>query len=159
MELSSGQRGPCSTGLGTNMYQCTADVAVRGYVLLRRLFLKILSMNLPMISWWMIYEPTCPHHAECSAVFDQKWHDPHAPSSLFTRSGPKWLLFSSASPGEKKSSKENILPCKRGKTKNGRSTKRQQNWVQNCFEQWEKHLDPCIATNVEYFKSDWSLIM
>ena len=24
---------------------------------------------------------TGPHHTECSAVFDQKWHDPGAPPS------------------------------------------------------------------------------
>ena len=35
---------------------------------------------------WVIYENTCPQWSERSAVFDQKWHDPHAPPSLFTRS-------------------------------------------------------------------------
>ena len=31
----------------------------------------------------MIYEHTYPHYTECSAVFDQKWHDlvPHPPYS------------------------------------------------------------------------------
>ena len=27
----------------------------------------------------------------------------------------------------------------------------------NCFEQWKKQLDRCIASNGEYFEGDWSL--
>ena len=42
------------------------------------------SSNTLPISWWVIYEHTCPHHTECSAVFDQKQHDPSAPPSPFT---------------------------------------------------------------------------
>ena len=34
-----------------------------------------------------------PTPAECSAVFDQKWCDPHAPPSLFIQSRPKQLFF------------------------------------------------------------------
>ena len=49
-------------------------------------------MHLP-ISWWVIYECTRPHHAECSAVFDQNQHGPHVPPSLFTQSHPEWLFF------------------------------------------------------------------
>ena len=26
---------------------------------------------------------------------------------------------------------------------------------QNCFEQWKKCLDRCIASNGEYFEGDW----
>ena len=29
----------------------------------------------------------------------------------------------------------------------------------NCFEQWKKHLNMCIAANGEYFESDWTLNM
>ena len=29
----------------------------------------------------------------------------------------------------------------------------------NCFEQWKKRLNRCIASNGEYFESDWSLNM
>ena len=45
-------------------------------------FLKTISRHLP-ISWWVIYKCTCPHHTECSAVFEQRWHDPvpHLPDS------------------------------------------------------------------------------
>ena len=34
----------------------------------------------------MIYKRTCPHQAECSAIFDQELHDSYAPPSLFTQS-------------------------------------------------------------------------
>ena len=29
----------------------------------------------------------------------------------------------------------------------------------NCFEQWKKCLNRCIASNGEYFEGDWSLNM
>ena len=29
----------------------------------------------------------------------------------------------------------------------------------NCFEQWKKHLNRCIASNEEYFEGDWTLNM
>ena len=29
----------------------------------------------------------------------------------------------------------------------------------NCFEQWKKHLNRCIASNGEYFEGDWCLKM
>ena len=63
------------------------------------------SVCLP-ISWWVIYKRICPHHAECSVVFNQKLHDPHAPSPLFTWSCPE-KLFYVCFPGWKKSSKGN----------------------------------------------------
>ena len=69
--------------------------------------LKILSTCLA-ISWWMIYEHTCLHCAECSTVSDQKQHDLHTPPSLFTQSCPKWPFFL-VSLYEKKSSKGNVL--------------------------------------------------
>ena len=52
-----------------------------------------LSTHFP-ISCWVIYECTCPHCAECSVVFDQKWCGPYAPPSLFTQSHPEqFFLF------------------------------------------------------------------
>ena len=81
-------------------------------------FLKTLSTWLPM-SWWVSYERTCPYCAECSAVFDQKWHNPQAPPSLFTRSLPEWLFVSL---DEESPQREMFCLCKRGKTKNGRNT-------------------------------------
>ena len=29
----------------------------------------------------------------------------------------------------------------------------------NCFEQWDKHLNRCIVSNGEYFEGGWSLNM
>ena len=31
--------------------------------------------------------------------------------------------------------------------------------LKNCFEQWKKGLDRCIASNGEYCKGDWHLNM
>ena len=69
-----------------------AGIVVRGCIWLQWIFFLRLSMRLP-ISWWVIYERTCPHHTECSAVFDPKQHDPHAPPSLFTLSHPNLIPF------------------------------------------------------------------
>ena len=33
------------------------------------------------------------------------------------------------------------------------------NEFKNCFEQWEKYLNRCIAWNGEYFEGDWSVSM
>ena len=72
------------------------------------------SMHLP-VSWWVICEHTCPHHTESSAVFDQKWHDPSIPPSLFTLCLPKWLFFF---PLVKKSpQRKAFCQCRRGETK------------------------------------------
>ena len=46
-----------------------ADIVVRSCIQVQWIFLKSLSPCLP-ISWWVIYEHTCPHHTECSVVFD-----------------------------------------------------------------------------------------
>ena len=50
---------------------------------------------------------TCPHHAEYSLVFDQKWHDPCAPPQYSPNVTPKDYFF--CFPGWKKSSKGIIL--------------------------------------------------
>ena len=109
-------------------------------------FLKTLSTHWP-ISWWVIYKHTCPQCVECSAVFDQKQHDPHAPPSLFTRSVPKWLYFVPLD--FKKSSKENVLPMwKRWKKKTAEALKGIKiDKFRNCFEPWEKHLHRCVVLN------------
>ena len=51
---------------------------------------------------------TCPHHAECSAVFDQKRHDLHASPPYLPNLAPS--NFFCCFPGWKTSSKGNILP-------------------------------------------------
>ena len=124
--------GECSRNLCVSVYQLALlGEAVFGF---SEFFILEDSNHLPIL-WWATYERTCPHHAECSAVFDQKWHDPcaHPSYSLnFTRRSNSFLLLF---PWMKKnSSKGNVLPKWRGETKNGRSTKRHQNqWVQKLF--------------------------
>ena len=104
-ELSSGGQAPCSTGF--LLGECSRNPSVSMYQLVvvweaafsfSELFLKTLSTLLP-ISWWVIYEHTCPHHTECWAVFDQNWHEPCVPHFLFTQSCPERLFF--ISPDEK----------------------------------------------------------
>ena len=98
-------------------------------------FLKTLSFHFP-ISWWVIYEHTCLYHAECSAVFDQKWYDLHVLLFLFTQSHPKQLYFYFS--GWKSPQREMFGHVEEMKQKNGRSTKKHQNWqVQKLFEQWK----------------------
>ena len=106
-------------------------------------FLKILSQHLP-ISQWLIYEHTCPHHAECSAVFDQKMtpmpHTPYAPDLT-----PSDSFFF---PQMKKSSKGNILPMwkRQNKTKTVEALKGLKiDKFKNCSEQWEKSLGRCVC--------------
>ena len=118
-----------------SVYQLALWEAAFGF---SELFWKTLSMYLP-ISWGVIYERTCPHHAECPAVLDQKRHDPCALPSLFTCSCPKQFFF--VSPDGKSPQKEMFCWCGTGKTKNSRSTKRHQNWwVQKLFW-WEEKME------------------
>ena len=165
MELSSGGQISCSTGfprqmsvLGTCLYQCTTGVVVRGCIQLQWIFWNTVSIHLS-ISWWVIYERTCPHHTECSAVFDQKQHDPHAHPSYSPNFAPRdfFCLF----PLMKKPSKGNVLQML--KKRNKKMTKALKgikiNEFKNCFEEWGKRLARCIASNGEYFEGDWSLNM
>ena len=85
----------------------------------------------------MIYEHTCPQCTECSAVFDQKRHDPHAPPSLFTRSHSKQLPF--VSPEEKHPRKKTFANVEVVKQKTAETVKGIKiNKFKNSFEQWEK---------------------
>ena len=143
--------------LGNHLYQCTS------WHCCERLHLASVNFSedsFNAFAHFMMgdYKCTCQHHAECSSVFDQKQHDPYAPPSLFTQFYIKWLFLF---PWMKKSPQREMFHwCRRGETKNGRSTKQHQNqWVQNCFEQWDKSLDRCAASNGEYTVGDWSLNM
>ena len=91
LELSSGGRAPCGTSclysvsvLGPHLYHCTSWWWCKRLCLASVIFFfKILSTHLS-ISWWMIYEHTCPYHAEYLAVFDKKTGMipvPHPPNS------------------------------------------------------------------------------
>ena len=139
LELSSGGQAPCSTYRLPLLGECSRNpsVSVCQLALLweavfsfSELFWK--TLHAFAISWWVIYEHICPHCAECSAVFVQKWHDTRAPPSLFTPFYPEWLFFVSLV--EKSPQRETFCQCGRGETKNSRSTKRHQNrQVQKLF--------------------------
>ena len=74
------------------------------------------------------------HRAECSAVFDQKDHNPGAPPFLFTQLCPTEQFFLFVSTDEKRPQSETFCQCGRSETKNGRSTKRHQSsQVQKLF--------------------------
>ena len=87
----------------------------------------------------MIYEPTCPHHAECTAVFDQKQHDPHVPPSLFTESYSKGH-FIFVSPDEESPQREMFCQCERGETKKMTEALKaiKIDEFRNCLEQLKK---------------------
>ena len=143
--------------LGTHLYQCNSWRLLWEVVLtFSEFFLKSLSAGLP-ISQWMIYKHSCLHSTECSAVFDQKWHDPCAPPFLFTWSHPKWLFFCFT--GWKKSSKGNILPMwDRWNKKMAEALKGIRiDKFQTALSGGKKCLGRCIASDGEYFEGDWSL--
>ena len=85
----------------------------------------------------MIYECICLHHAECSA-FDQKWHDPRAPPSLFTQSHPleTFSLFPLMKKVLKKKSFADVEEVKQKMAEARTGIKNDK--FQNCFEQWKK---------------------
>ena len=163
-ELSSGGQalvvqasliGQCSRNLSVSVHQLVLLwVAAFSF---SEFFLED-SVSLP-ISWWVIYEHTGPHHAEWSAVFDQKRMTLVTPPSLFTQDHPEQPFFCLFPLDEKSPQREMFCRCERGKTKNSRSFKRHQNQqVQKRF--WavrKKGLDMCIASNGECFEGDWSL--
>ena len=95
-------------------------------------------MHLP-ISWWVIYEHTCLHHTECSAVFDQKWHDPHALPSLFTWAHPEQLFF--VSQDEKVLKGKRFANVEEVKQKMAEALKGiKTDKLKNFFEQWKNVL-------------------
>ena len=133
-----------------------AVVVVRGCVQLQWIFFED-STPLP-ISWWVIYECTCPHRTEYSAVFGPKRHDSYAPPSLFTQSSSD-RLFVCLFPQMKQSLKgKHVADVEEVKQKNGKSTKRHQNrQVQRLFWVVGKRLDLCIVLNGEYPEGGWRL--
>ena len=100
---------------------------VRGCIWLQCIFFED-STCLP-IAWWVIYEHTCPHCTECSAVFEQNQHDPvpHPPYSP-SLAPSNFCLFVCV-PWWESPQGEVFCQCGRGETKNGRITKRHQNWL------------------------------
>ena len=125
-ELSPGGQVPCSTGfphevsvLGTHLYQCTSwRCCERMHLALVISFEKSFSV----FAHFMIddLEHTWPPCTECLAVFDQNQHDPPMPHLPYSPN-----LSPSDTPALKKNpQRETFCQCGRGKTKNGRSTKR-----------------------------------
>ena len=100
-------------------------------------FLNTLSVWLPIL-WWVIYKCTCLHCAECSAVFEQKQHDPHSLSSLFTWSCPKWLfnLFPQVKNVHKGKCFADVEEVKQKTAETLKSIKIEK--FKNCFKQWKK---------------------
>ena len=136
--------------LGTHLYQCTSwRCCERLHSVSVNFFWRLFNA----FAHFIMGEHTSPHSAKCSAVFEQKRHDPYAPSSLFTQSHPKGLCF----PGWRKASKETFCWWGRGRTKNSRSTKRRRNQpFQKLFWAVKKHLDWCTASSGEYFEvTEW----
>ena len=165
LELSSGGWAPCIVQasparlsvLGTHLSQCPSWGCSERLHWASVSFFKTLSESLP-ISWWVIYERTCPHLTECWVVFDQKRHDPCAPPSLFTWSHPKPLcLFpwiKKVLKGKHFASAEEVKQKMAAALKSIKSDE-----LEYCFEQWKKHLDRCIAPSRQYSEGDWSLNM
>ena len=134
--------------LGTHLYQCTSwHCCDRMHLASVNIFLKTLSMCLPF-SWWVIYECTCPYHGECSAVFEQKQHDPHSLSSLFTWSCPKWLfnLFPQVKNVHKGKCFADVEEVKQKTAETLKSIKIDES---NCFEQWKKNVSIGILHQME----------
>ena len=133
--------------LGTHLYQCTIWYCCERLHLASVNFFED-SAHFPMW-WWAIYECTCPHYSECSAVSDQKWHDPYVPPSLFFWSCPETFFL----PLWKSPQME--MFCQYGRGENGRSTERHQNLqIQKLFWAVEKSVDRYIALNGQYFEGD-----
>ena len=79
-----------------------------------------------------------PVAPECSAVFEPKLHDPHAPPSLFTGYYPEQFFF--VSPDEKSPQREKFCQCGRGETKMAEALKGIKiNEFTHGSEQW-KHI-------------------
>ena len=106
-------------------------------------------MCLP-ISWWVIYEHTCPHHTECSAVFDQKTsmtpmaHPPYSPDlalNIFLFPWMKQILegkyFANVEEVKQEEMAEALKDIKI-----------------NILISGKKCLDRCIASNRECFGGD-----
>ena len=121
--------GDCTRNPSVSVYQLV--LLWEAMFSISKLFLKTLSKHLPIL-WLVIYKHICPHQAENSAIFEQKWHGFCVPHSLYLMS-PQATSF--LFPQMKNSpQRETFCPCRGGETKNGRNTKRHQNWlVQKLF--------------------------
>ena len=143
--------------LGTHLYQCTSwRFCERLHSASVNVFWRLFQfVHFRMDDIWALLPTPCWG----SAVFEHKWHDHHAPASLFTQSRLSEFFFLFPL-DEKNFQRETFCHCGRGETKNGSSTKRHQNWqVQKVIWAVKKSLHQCIASNGEDFEGDWSLNM
>ena len=113
--------GECSRNPSVSVHQL---VVVRDCVSLQCVFSNTLSVHSP-VSRQVIYKLTCQHLFEYAAGFDPKRNEPHALSSLYTRSGPKetFCLFVFLDERTKRSSKKMFSRWGRSKTKNAEAVK------------------------------------
>ena len=112
--------------------------------------------------FWKLFQHICPFMMDdiwghlttltvCSPVFDQKWPEPCASPSLFTRSHLKWLFFVSLD--EKSPQRGMICWCGRGDTKIAEIPKASKSMSsKTVLSRGKKHLNRCIAWNGEYFE-------
>ena len=87
--------------------------------------------------------PTTPGVQQC---LTPKWHDPHAPPSLFTWFLPEWLfcLFAQV---KKVLRGKHFADVEEVKQKTAEALKDiKMDEFRNCFEQWKKCLNSCIAS-------------
>ena len=111
-------------------------------------------MHLP-ISGWVIYECTCPHLADCSVVYDPilAWLPcPTLPIHLILPQTTFCLFVSLDEKVLKGKCFANVEELKQKTAEALKGIKIDE--FKNCFEQWKKHLDNCIASNGEYFEGD-----
>ena len=145
--------GECSRNPSVSVHQLA--LLWEAALTFSELFLKTLSMCLPL-SWWVTYERTRPPHWVFSSFWSKMaWLPLRAPPTLFTPSHHKRLFLF---PWMKSPQRETFCQHGRSETKNVWSTKGHQNQrVQETVEQWQKHLNRCIASHGEYFEGDRSL--
>ena len=107
--------GECSRNPSVSVYQLA--LLWEAVLSFSEFFWRFFQHVCPFHDGWFTSAPAyIPHCTECSADFDQKWHDPHAPPSLFTWSCPKWLFFVSLD--EKCSQRETF--CQYGRSEKKR---------------------------------------
>ena len=141
--------------LGAHLYQCTSWWCCESLCLaLVNFFLEDFQCICPFHGGWFTHTPA--HTTLSVQQFLTKNgmtpmpYLPYLPELTLSN----FFCF----PRRKSPQRETFCQCGRGETKNGRSTKRHQNWcVQKLFWAVEKRLDRCIASTGECFEGDWHL--
>ena len=121
--------------LGTHLCQYTCWCCCERLHLASVTFFFEESMHLP-ISWWVIYNALA-HPTECSAVF---WR--LCPSLRIHLTLPQAILFF-LTLDKIKSSKGKRFPMWKRRNKKLKGIKTDE--FKNCFEQWKKSFNRCIA--------------